>query len=217
MPPDAQPIRIAVVDDYEVVVAGVASMFAGFRDRIEVVELDNQVPVVSDVDIVLLDTFALVEGRGLGLSRLVRPGGPKVVVFTWPEDNRSAASALDQGAVGHLSKAMPAQELVAALEEIHAGSVITRAPVEPRADADLGDWPGREWGLTPRESEVLALIAQGLSNQDIAGAIYVSINSVKSYIRSAYRKIGVERRSNAVLWALQHGFGLQPKRTFPPR
>ncbi len=64
-----------------------------------------------------------------------------------------------------------------------------------------GDWPGREAGLSPREAEILALITQGLSNQEIADRAYLSINSVKTYIRSAYRKIGVTRRTQAAVWA----------------
>ena len=57
-----------------------------------------------------------------------------------------------------------------------------------------------------REAEIVALITQGLSNQEIADRSYLSINSVKTYIRTAYRKMGVERRSQAVLWGIQHGF-----------
>ena len=67
-------------------------------------------------------------------------------------------------------------------------------------------WPGKEHGLTVRESEIVALITQGLSNQEIAERSYLSINSVKTYIRTAYRKMGVERRSQAVLWGIRHGF-----------
>ena len=70
----------------------------------------------------------------------------------------------------------------------------------------LGVWPGQSQGLTARESEVLSLITQGLSNQEIADRCYLSINSVKTYIRTAYRKMGVTRRSQAVLWGLAHGF-----------
>jgi DNA-binding CsgD family transcriptional regulator len=60
-------------------------------------------------------------------------------------------------------------------------------------------------GLTGREVEVLELIAEGLTNQEIADRVYISINSVKTYIRSAYRKIGVNSRSQAAVWGLQHG------------
>ena len=69
-----------------------------------------------------------------------------------------------------------------------------------------GEWPGQEAGLSARESEIIALITKGLTNQEIAERAYLSINSVKSYIRSAYRKIGVTRRSQAVAWGMQNGF-----------
>ena len=66
---------------------------------------------------------------------------------------------------------------------------------------------GQDEGLTAREAEVLSLIAGGLSNTDVAARMGLSINSVKSYVRSSYRKIGVESRSQAVLWGLTHGLG----------
>ena len=78
------------------------------------------------------------------------------------------------------------------------------------------DWPGQAAGLSPRESEVLAFITQGLSNQEIAQTIYLSINSVKTYIRTAYRKIGVASRSQAVGWGMQHGFEPASMRLLEP-
>jgi DNA-binding CsgD family transcriptional regulator len=77
----------------------------------------------------------------------------------------------------------------------------------PRARSALGlDWPGRTEGLSDRESEVLALITQGKSNADVARLTYLSPNTVKSYIRSIYRKINAGSRTQAVLWGVQHGF-----------
>jgi len=67
-------------------------------------------------------------------------------------------------------------------------------------------YPGFEHGLSRRESDVLGMVTQGLSNQDIAETLYLSISSVKTYIRSTYRKMGVASRSQAVWWAIQHGF-----------
>jgi len=84
--------------------------------------------------------------------------------------------------------------------------VISPDPAGSRAAVVGGDWPGREEGLTAREAEVLALITQGMSNVDIATRTSLSINSIKSYIRSCYRKIGVSSRSQAVLWGATHGF-----------
>ena len=73
-------------------------------------------------------------------------------------------------------------------------------------DFDLGDWPGRDRGLSAREAEVIALITQGLGNEEIANLMYMSINTVKTYIRTAYRKMGVDSRARAVLWGVDNGF-----------
>ena len=79
-----------------------------------------------------------------------------------------------------------------------------------------GDWPGRQDAdLSAREAEILTMIASGMSNQEIADRSYLTINSVKSYVRKAYRKIGAERRSQAVRWALEHGFVAVPGTTAP--
>ena len=79
------------------------------------------------------------------------------------------------------------------------------------------DWPGREEGLTAREAEVLSLITSGLSNADIAVRMSLSPNSIKSYVRSGYRKIDVTTRSQAVLWGISHGMGTaQPRQARPP-
>ena len=77
---------------------------------------------------------------------------------------------------------------------------------EPARLTLLGTIDGVD-GLTRREQDVVGLIASGLPNTEIADRLYLSINSVKTYIRTAYRKMGVERRPQAVVWALQHGLG----------
>jgi NarL family two-component system response regulator LiaR len=214
MPPTSRVSRVAIVNDFEMVVTGLAAMLAPYDDRIRVVELDSRLPTVEDVDIVLFDTFGSVAGDGLDLCDLVRPGGPKVVVFTWASDPDTVARAHKLGAAAHVSKTLSPKALVQALEDIHAG--VPREP-EPEVDQNSGGWPGQEHGLSPREAEVLALIARGMSNQEIAAAIYLSVNSVKTYIRTAYRKIGVQRRGQAVVWALRHGFEPSSGRTFPPQ
>ena len=101
---------------------------------------------------------------------------------------------------------MPARDLVAALETIHAGeTVISDPPRRMRAASGL-DWPGRHEGLTDREAEILALITQGRSNADVAAMTFLSPNTVKSYIRTIYRKIDVASRTQAVLWGVKNGF-----------
>jgi DNA-binding NarL/FixJ family response regulator len=132
-------------------------------------------------------------------------------VYTWALDPRLVETAVARGAAGYLSKALPGARLADALERIAAGEVVISAAGSRTAAAGL-DWPGRSEGLSERESEVLALITQGHSNADIARLMYLSINSIKSHIRSAYRKIGVATRTQAVLWGVDHGFKVDLRR-----
>ena len=200
------PIRLAIVNDYELVVAGVAAMLSPFHERVAVVELDSGMPVISDVDVIFYDTFGQVQGDGIDLEDLVRGSDARVVIFSWNLQPELVARAIDKGASGYLSKGLSGDEVVEAVEAVHAGTIVTPSEASPVDRGAAGDWPGREAGLTAREAEVLALITQGLSNQEIAERSYLSINSVKTYIRTAYRKIGVERRAQAVVWGMKHGF-----------
>lgn len=202
-----RPLRVAVVNDYEIVVNGVARMLAEHPDRAHVVELDNRLPVVSDVDVVLFDAFAFVPDAGVDLADLVNADGAKVAVYTWSTHAEAIERAMALGAHGYLSKALSTDDLIDALEAIHRGeTVISGPPLDATGAAGGGCWPGRDHGLSHRESEVLALIAQGLTNRQIAEALYLSINSVKTHIRSAYHRIQVDRRSQAVAWAMRHDF-----------
>jgi DNA-binding NarL/FixJ family response regulator len=199
------PITVALVDDYDVVVIGVANMLDQHRDRVVVAELDSNEAVEDAVDIVLYDSFAQPESDHDELAVLVAdPRARRVVVYTWNFHPDLIRSAQQQGAHGYLSKTLPARELVAALEAVHAGETVI-SDVPPRARSAVGlDWPGR--GLSDRESEILALITQGESNAEVAALTYLSPNTVKSYIRTIYRKIGAGSRTQAVLWGVKHGF-----------
>lgn len=209
-----RPIRLAIVDDYAVVIAGVASFLA--EERIDVVEVGASLPVVSDVDIVLYDTFGQVQGEGIDLEDYVRESDAKVVIYSWNLRPDLIEGAIAGGACGYLSKVLTGPVIVAALERILDGEVVVLAGDHETSVGGAGDWPGRSAGLSPREAEVLALIARGLSNQEICDRAHVSINSIKSYIRSAYRKIGVERRTQAVIWAMANGFEPHTGRTLDP-
>ncbi len=207
----SHPIRLAIVDDYAVVIAGVARFLAD--ERIDVVETGASLPVITDVDIVLYDTFGQVQGDGIDLEAFVRDSGAKVVIYSWNLQPDLVERAIEGGASGYLSKVLTGPEIVGALERIMNGEVVVLAGDFETSVGGAGDWPGRTAGLSPREAEILALITQGLSNQEIADRAYLSINSVKTYIRSAYRKIGVDRRTKAVLWGVSHGFKPDTERT----
>lgn len=199
-----RPVRVAVVDDYEIVVAGIAAVLAPYADRVRVVELDvPHRPRRTDLDIVLYDTFGRSEGHESELRELSSHGQVKVVVFSWDTDPERVARAFDHGASGYLAKSLTAEEIVSALERVQAGETVRPADAPTHESAGSS---GYQQALTHRETEVLALIAQGLSNPEIADRLHVSINSIKSYVRSGYRKIEVTRRSQAVAWAIAHGF-----------
>ncbi|MFZ1165512.1 LuxR C-terminal-related transcriptional regulator [Mycobacterium sp.] len=205
--PPLAPITVALVDDYDVVVKGVANMLEPYRDRVVIAELDSTMSVKDEVDIVLYDSFAQPESDHEEIGVLVaNPRASRVVVYTWNFHPELVESARRHGAHGYLSKTLPARELVAALEAVHAGELVI-SEAGPRARSAPGqDWPGRSEGLSEREAEILALITQGKSNADVARLTYLSPNTVKSYIRTIYRKLGVGSRTQAVLWGVDHGF-----------
>jgi DNA-binding NarL/FixJ family response regulator len=199
-------VHVALVDDYDVVVIGVATMLEPYRDRVVVAEIDTNVAVEDEVDIALYDSFAQPESDRDEVRTLIdNPRARRVVVYTWSFHPELLATARDLGVHGYLSKALSARELVGALEAVAAGEVVV-SPAPRRARAQVGDWPGRREGLSDREAEILALITQGKNNAEVAALTYLSPNTVKSYIRGLYRKIGVESRTQAVLWGVGNGF-----------
>ena len=202
-----RPIVVALVDDYEVVLLGLAHMFDAYRDLVMIAEIDSNRPVIDDVDLVLYDSFAQPEADHDEISMLIaNPHARRVVVYTWNFHPDLIASATAKGASGYLSKTLPARELVTALQAVHNGEVVISAHATHARPATGLDWPGRSEGLTDREAEILALITQGKRNVELAELMFLSINTIKSYIRSAYRKIGVTSRTQAVLWGVEHGF-----------
>lgn len=216
------PITIAIANDYEVVVRGLHSMLAPFEDRVAVVELDVQEPVQTPVDITLYDTFSETQADDPGIDRMLdnkRSGS--VVVYTWNMQPQLVEVALSKGCRGYLDKALGAQDLLSALERVAGGDVVISPTTIETLEEDPpgmgGDWPGREHGLSAREAEVVALITQGLTNSDIAARTYLSINSVKTYIRTAYRKMGVSRRSQAVRWGIENGMTPDRMRVHNPQ
>lgn len=215
--PDATALRVALVNDYEVVAHGLAGMMRAYQDVIQVVELDLNTPVADEVDIALYDTFASTQGDREDVHELsANPRVGRVVVYSWVLDESVIRAAITNGAGGYVSKGVTAAQLVTALREIHAGRSQVWVDGRSAAAPTGGDWPGREEGLTARESEVLALITQGLSNADIAERTRLSINSVKTFIRSAYRRIGARSRTEAVLWGVEHGFRPDRRRVREP-
>src|SRR3954447_7894441 len=142
VPRPAHPIRVALVDDYDIVLLGLARMFDGYRQRVMVVEIDANRPVAKDVDIVLYDSFAQPEADSDEIQSLIdSPHAGRVVIYTWSFRSDLVDRAIERGARGYLSKTLPAAELVQALEAIHHGDVVI-SPAPPKSSSPVGlDWP----------------------------------------------------------------------------
>ena len=200
-------MRVALIDDYEVVLAGLARMLERYDERIEIVEIGVRSRVDERVDVALLDTFAEREPEPHAVARMVaNPMSRHVAVYTWDMQQRLIDASLAAGARGWLPKSMPAGALVDALERVAAGELVVGEAQERRTRADGLEWPGRAEGVTDRESQILAFITQGLPNARIAELVHLSPNTVKTHIRAVYRKIGVSNRVEAVIWGTHHGF-----------
>lgn len=219
------PLSVAVVNDCQLVVDGVAGMLRPYTDRVRVVELDCRLPVAAAVDIALYDAFAVDVQQTQLQPHLDNPRIGALVVYTWRLTDDEVHRMLGLGVRGVLAKNLDAPQLLAALEAIHAGETVVReadslagAQRPGNGDRDEADpesltHPLPDHGLTAREAEVIALVALGLSNAEITRRLYITSNTLKSYIRTAYRKMGVERRTQAVTWALDHGLHPSTART----
>ncbi len=210
-------IRVLVADDQRVVREGLGTLLR-LLTGVEVVgtAADGHEAIALAIqlrpDVVLMD-LRMPHCDGVEATRRLREldASIKVLVLTTYADDRSVIDALRAGARGYLTKDVGPEEIRESLERVTRGQAaidpavqqylldaITSSP--PRADPS--PLPG---GLTAREAEVLSLIAQGLSNAEIASQLMVSETTVKSHINHLFAKTGVRDRAQAVTYAYQHG------------
>lgn len=196
-----RPLRLVLVNDVEVIVHGLAAMLAPFRHRVSIVdvELGDDADVDARADVALFDTYGsgddvLRRAGELADERLV----DHVVLYTWQPSRSFAERAAGIGASAVLSKALPADQLVGRLERVVAGERLGLEPVHTvRADVEIG--------LSPRELEVLRLVALGRTNRAIADALYLSVDTVKTYVQRVFQKLGVTNRTMAAVTARELG------------
>ena len=210
-------IRVLIADDQRVVREGL-SMVLALMKGVEVVgaaaDGAEAVALVHAVrpDVVLMD-LRMPRCDGVEATRRLRAEAPevKVVVLTTYSDDRSVLEALRAGARGYLTKDAGGDQIHEALRKVlddHA--VIDPAVQRHLVDAIAGGPAPRSPlpdGLTPREAEVLSLIAGGLSNAEIAARLTVSEGTVKSHVNHLFAKIGARDRAQAVTYAFRHGLG----------
>jgi DNA-binding NarL/FixJ family response regulator len=202
-------IQLAIVAEQEVIAAGLSSLLGAHADLVEIVsytpDRGRKAP-----DVVLYDVVALSEGDALDLDHLVKETDAAVIAIARDLRPDLAAQALARGVDGCISLAATGEQLLGIVRAAAAGELAGDLTLDEPDSERPFERLGRDVGLTARETEVLALITQGLTNVEIAESLYLSINSVKTYVRSAYRRIGVTTRSQAVAWCIQHGFAPPP-------
>jgi DNA-binding NarL/FixJ family response regulator len=215
---EARPVRVVLVDDHEMVLQGLKAMLGRFPGRVRVVgeagsaEEAERVVAGLDPDIVLTDV-RLRGDSGLDLCRRLveREPSRRVMLLSVYDDEQYLYQAMRAGAASYLLKRVGGEDLVGHLEAVHAGETVVDAAMAGRAASaaarlQSGEfWPGARLGLSQRESEVLHLMVSGLSNRAIAGRLVVGDETVKSHVRSVYRKLGVGDRAGAVSSALREG------------
>ena len=202
---------VVLADDQRVVREGLATLL-GLLPDIEVVgtasDGEEAVALVEDLhpDVVLMD-LRMPRCDGVEATRRLRERAPtsKVVVLTTYADDRSVLDALRAGARGFLTKDSGAEEIERAIAAVVRGEAAIDPAVQHHLVEAVAAKAELPHGLTPREAEVLALIAEGLSNAEIAARLVVSEATVKSHVNHLFTKTGVRDRAQAVTYAYRHG------------
>jgi DNA-binding NarL/FixJ family response regulator len=192
------PIAVGVYDEPELIVSGVDGLLARSGSRADVVTIAADTEAAA-VDVLLCDPVGRSVQLEDYLSVVTGLTRAPVLVYTWSSSRSSARRSLAAGARGFMSKASSGLDLAAAVTALHRGEMLP-----PSAGLAIGSNGTAD--LSTREAEVLELICAGHSNLEIADQLYVSVNSVKTYVRQIYQKVGVTRRAQAVVWGLAHGF-----------
>ncbi len=197
----SQTIRVALVNDYEIVLEGLRALLQPYDPEIRVVELDVKRGPGRAVDITLLDTYGEEDPVGRVRELVADPTNGAIIVFSFSEVAAMRALLL-AGARGFISKAVPAIEIVDGIRAVSRGeTVMLNRRSQRAAMPEELRWPGRDAGLTERESELLALLPTGMTNRELAAHLYVSENTIKSQMRGLFAKLGVRNRVQAVTLA----------------
>ena len=202
------PISVLLVDDHQLVRAGLAALL-DTADGVNVVgEAADGRQAIEQArqlhpDVILMDLSMPVMG-GAAATRevLAELPGTNIVVLTSFSERDRVSEALAAGATGYLLKDCEPRELIAAVRSAAAG----HAPLDPRVAKALLPSTGSasEPELSPRERQVLALVSEGMANKQIGRALGITERTVKAHLVNVFRRIGVSDRTSAALWAREH-------------
>ncbi|MEU8317630.1 response regulator transcription factor [Nonomuraea sp. NPDC048881] len=205
-------IRVMLVDDQELLRAGFRMVLGAQPDIDVVAEAADGVTALElldrvEVDVVLMDVRM---PRMDGVEATRRIDGPKVLILTTFDLDEYALAAIKAGAAGFLLKDVPPADLVNAIRQVHAGdAVVSPRTLRRMLDRFAAQLPVEELPaateLTPREREVLLMVARGLSNMEIAGRLEVAEATVKTHLGRVLAKLGLRDRAQVVVYAYEAG------------
>ncbi len=202
----SEHIRILIVDDHPAMRIGLAAIFSP-HPRLQVVaEASDTAGAIEATekhspDIVLMD-LRIPGGGGVEATLAIRQRRPstRVIIVTTYDGEEDIHRAIQAGASGYLLKGLTSAELVNAVETVHSGGKILPPDVAARFQSRV-----HRKDLSSRELEALRLIVSGRSNKEIAGDLAVGEESVKSYLKAIFQKLGVADRTQAAIEAIRHG------------
>jgi len=209
------PIRVVVADDHPVVRAGIVGLLES-ADDIEVVGVAADGLEAVALAARLTPALVLMDLRMPGLDGaqatariLADGGGVRVLVLTTYDTDEHIVEAIEAGASGYLLKAAPQEEILAGIRAVVAGETVlapsVAAQLVRRMRADAGSSAAPAQALSPRELEVLRLVAAGSSNPEIARTLVIGEATVKTHLTHVFEKLGVNDRTRAVTRAMELG------------
>ena len=209
----AKPIRVFLLDDHEVVRRGIKDLLEGEGDIVVVgesglaQEAARRIPALRP-DVAILDG-RLPDGTGIDVCREIRSQDPSInaLILTSYDDDDALFSAIMAGASGYVLKQIRGTDLVDTVRRVAAGQsmldpavtaqVLERLRSGPKTDPALDQ-------LTSQEQKILELIAQGMTNRQIAGSLFLAEKTVKNYVSSLLAKLNLESRTQAAIFASKH-------------
>ncbi|HWU45516.1 MAG TPA: response regulator transcription factor [Humibacter sp.] len=206
-----RPIRVVVADDHPIVRSGIVGLLSAAEGFAVVGEASNGVEAVRLAaelrpDVVLLDLRMPVLAGAAATDRILATGlGVRVLVLTTYESDDDILGAIEAGASGYLLKAAPAEEIVAGLRAVVDGQTVLAPTVAAKLVDRVRSGPegAPAVALSPREREVLALVAEGLSNPQIGARLFIGEATVKTHLIHVFDKLGVSDRTRAVTRAME--------------
>ncbi|CAH0283166.1 response regulator [Pseudomonas brassicacearum] len=200
-------IRVALVDDHSLVRDGIKALLSVMPQLDVVGEAENGAQAIEMVgrcqpDLLLMD-IGLKDKNGLELTRLLGKQYPslKILILSMYDNYEYVSESVRSGASGYVLKNAPSREIIAAIEAIISGGTFYSAEIAQRLATD----PHTDSELTPRESQVLAKMVQGLNNKEMARELDISVRTVETHRLSIRRKLNIDKPAALVKYAIDHG------------